>query len=89
MISVGPAGRVIMRRYKTVNVTIFLETINVINVKICMVVLLSELCLFKPLSVTLTIFQCHWSVKQFQQKNLCSHPIKLKLHRIVNNVSMS
>ena len=37
---------------------------NAINVKICMMVLLIELYLFFPLSVTVTIFQGHSSVKQ-------------------------
>ena len=38
------------------NVGIYSDTINVINVTLCMVVLLIELYLFIPLSVTLTIF---------------------------------
>ena len=52
---------------KNENIGIYSETINVINVKLCMVVLLIELCLFIPLSVTLTIyiFQGHSSVEWF------------------------
>ena len=44
---------------------IFSDIINVINVKLCMMVLLIELYLFIPLSITLTIFQGHSTVKQF------------------------
>ena len=51
-----------------------------------MMVLLIELYLFMPLSVTLTMFQCHRSVKQFYQKMLCSYPIQMKPHRIVKYV---
>ena len=36
---------------------IFLGTINVMNVKLCIKLLLTELDLFLPLGVTLTIFQ--------------------------------
>ena len=50
------SGQVIVRRGKDFNITIFLDTINVINVKLCMVVLHTELYLFIPLLVTLTIF---------------------------------
>ena len=39
--------------------------INVINVKLCMMVLHCEHYLFTKLSVTLTLFQGHSSVKQF------------------------
>ena len=62
MISVGLAGRVIVRRGKNFNVAIFPDTINVIDVKLCMIVLLVELYLIIPLSMT---FQGHRSVKQF------------------------
>ena len=44
---------------------IFSDIINVIHGKLCMLVLLIELDLFIPLSMTLTIFQGHSSVKQF------------------------
>ena len=44
----------------------FSDTINVINIKRCMMVLLIELFLFIPLSWTLTIFQGHSSVKQLR-----------------------
>ena len=43
---------------KTVNVAIFLDTLNMINVRLCMMVVLIEL---YPL-----VFQGHSSVKQFQ-----------------------
>ena len=61
------------------NIGISTDTINVINVTLCMVVLLIELYLFIPLSVTLTIFKGHSHVKQFQLKNVCSYRVKLKL----------
>ena len=73
------------------NIGIYSETINVINVKLCIMILvklcimilLSELYLFIPLLVTLTIFQCHSSFEQFKRKILCSYPVKLKLCRAV------
>ena len=43
---------------------IFSDTVNVINVKLCMMVLLIKLYLFIPLSVTLTIFYGHSNVEQ-------------------------
>ena len=46
------------------NVLIFSDTINVMNVKLCMMVLLTELNLFISPSVTLTIFQDHSGVEQ-------------------------
>ena len=61
-ISVGPAGRMIVRCGKNLNVATFLDTINVINVKFYMMVLLPGLYLSTPLSVTMTIFQGHRSV---------------------------
>ena len=50
---------------KNFNIEIFSDTINVINVKRCMMVLLIELHVFIPLSVTWTIFESHSTVKQF------------------------
>ena len=41
---------------KTFNIGIFSDSINVVNVKLCMMVQLIELYLFIPLSVTLTIY---------------------------------
>ena len=41
------------------------DTMNVINVKLCVMVQHSELYLFIPLSATLTILQDHSKVKQF------------------------
>ena len=70
MVSVGPIDRsVIFWRGKNFNVAIFSDTINVINVKLYMMILLSVLYLFIPLSVTLTIPQNHGKVEQFQTKN--------------------
>ena len=39
------------------NIVIYSDTINVINLKLCMMILLIEFFLCIPLSVTLTIFQ--------------------------------
>ena len=64
MISVRPAGEVSMS-CKDFNVAIFSDTISMINVKHCMIVVLIELQPFVPLSVTLTVFQGHSGVKQF------------------------
>ena len=50
---------------KNFNIGIFLDTINMINVKLCMVVVLFELDLFIPLLVILIVFQGHSSVKKF------------------------
>ena len=44
---------------------IFSDTINIMNVKLCMLVLHAEFYLFITLSVTLTLFQGHSSVKHF------------------------
>ena len=60
---------------------------DIMNVKLCVMVLLFELYLFSTLSVTLTIFQGHSNVKQFYKKKLCSYLIKLKLCRIVIYIS--
>ena len=47
------------------NIGIYSDTTNVINVKLCMMVLLTELHLLMPHAVTVTIFQCHSNVEQF------------------------
>ena len=56
---------VIVRHGKNFNVAIFSDTTNVINVKLCMMILLTELYPLIPLQMTLSIFQGHSSVKQF------------------------
>ena len=76
------AGQV-SSRGKNFNNAIFSDTIYVINVKLCMMVLFIKLYLCIPLSVTFTIFQGHSSVNQFPLKFLCSYLIKLKFDRIV------
>ena len=58
---VGPVPRL----FENVNIGIYSDTINVINVKLCTMVLLTELYLFIPLSVTLTVFQGRTNVEQF------------------------
>ena len=65
------------------NIGIYSDTVNIINVKPCMVVLLIERYLFISLSVNLTIFQGHSNIKQFSLKSLCSYPVKLKFCWIV------
>ena len=60
MIIVGLAGQLIvwlcLAWQKLINVAIVSDTVNVINVKLCMIMWLIELYLFIPLSVTVTIF---------------------------------
>ena len=58
MSSVSPAGRV-SAFGKNFNIVIFSNTINMITVKVCMMVVLIELYLLIPLSLTLIIFQGH------------------------------
>ena len=50
------------------NTGIFSDTIDVINVKLCMMALHIELYLFGTFLVTFTLFQGHSSVKQFNRK---------------------
>ena len=57
MISVWPASQLIVQCGKNLNATNFFDLINVTNVRLCMMILLIELYLFKPLSETLTILQ--------------------------------
>ena len=71
---------------KNFNTGIFSDTINVINVKLCMMVLHTELYLFITLSVILTLFQNHSSVKQYSLKIVCSYLIKVKLCRVVKYI---
>ena len=63
MISVGPASHVSVCG-KDINVVIFLDTINMISVKLCMMVELIDLYPFISLSVTLIVFQGHSSVTE-------------------------
>ena len=63
-----------------INTWIFSDTINVVNVKLCMMILLIELHLFIPPSMTLTIFQGHSTEQCWLLLDiLCSYLIKLKL----------
>ena len=50
---------------KKINVAIFLDTMNTIDVKLCMMVVLIELYPCISLSVTLIVFDGLTSVKQF------------------------
>ena len=50
---------------KNFNIVIISDTMNMINVKLCMMVVLSELYPFIPLSVTLIVFEGHSNVKLF------------------------
>ena len=67
MIIIRPAGRVTVCG-KNLNVAIFLDTINMINVKLCIMVVLTGFYPFILLSVTLIVFQGHSSVKEFELK---------------------
>ena len=69
------------RFVKNLTFGIFSGTVNVINVKLCMMVLLIECYRCIPLSVTLTIIQGHSNVEHFKLKIVCSYPIKFKLYR--------
>ena len=60
MISVRPAG---FQHGKNFYIAIFSDTINLINVKLYMMVVLIELYPSIPLSVTLIIFQGHSNFK--------------------------
>ena len=57
---VGQVPRLVINYY----IAIYSDTINMIDVKLCMMVLLIELYLFIPLSMTLTIFQGHSNVEE-------------------------
>ena len=59
-----PASRVSICG-KNFEFAIFLDTINMLNVKLCMMVILTVFYSFIPLSVTLIVFQGHSIVKQF------------------------
>ena len=52
MVSIRPAACWLSGVAKKINIVIFSDTINVINVKLCMMLLLIDLYLFIPLSVT-------------------------------------
>ena len=85
MISVMPSDQFSVCG-KNFNVAIFSDTLNMINVRLCMIIVLIEFYPFIPLSATLILFQDHSSVKQFQLKILCSYPVKLKLCMIGNYI---
>ena len=68
---------------QNLNIEIFSDSLNVINVEVGMMLLLGELYLFVPLSVSMTIFQGYRNGKQFQLKKLCSYLVSLKVCRIV------
>ena len=67
MISVRPAGRASVCG-KKINIAIFLDTINMMNVKLCTMVVLIELYLFSTLLVKLTALEDQSSIKQFELK---------------------
>ena len=68
---------------KSFNTGILSHTLNVINVKLCMKLLLIKFYHFIPLSVNLTIFQDHSNVEQFYLILFCSYLVKLRVCRIV------
>ena len=67
-ISVKPAGQRVSLRGENFNVTVFFDTNNMINVKLCMMVVLIELYPFITLSVTLIAFQGQTSFREFNWK---------------------
>ena len=58
------------------NIGIYSHTIDMIQVKLYMLVLLIKVSPFIPLSLTLTTFQGHSNVEQFQLKILCSYSFR-------------
>ena len=58
----------VSRLVENIDGGIYLDTINVINIKLSMMTLHIELYLFIPFSVTLAIFQSHINVGQFKLK---------------------
>ena len=50
---------------ENINIGVYTDTINVINVKLCMVVVFIEPYLFITLSLTLTIFHGNSNFEQF------------------------
>ena len=78
MINVGLAGWRSVQSGKNFNVKIFLHTITLMNVKLCIVVLLIEPYLFISPTVTLTIYQGHSSFKQFETERQDSFDILIK-----------
>ena len=62
MISVTPVCPYVAKNF---TVAVFLDTVNMINVKLCMMVVLTELHSFIPLSVIVIAFQGYSNVKQF------------------------
>ena len=56
---------ILSRLVENVHIMIYSDTINVKNFKFCIMILLIELYLFTPLSLTLTISQSHNNVEQF------------------------
>ena len=59
MFSIGQVSGLV----ENFNIRIYSDTINVIHVELCMMVLLYELYMFITLSVTLTIFESHSNVE--------------------------
>lgn len=57
-----------------------------VNVKLCMVVLVVDLYLCVPFSVTVAVFEGRHSVERFELKATCSCLIRLKLCMILNYV---
>ena len=56
MIGVRPAAKLYVVCSKNFNIAIFSDSINMINVKLCMMVVLVELYPLIPLSVSLIVF---------------------------------
>ena len=77
MVSIRPTACWLSGVAKKINIVIFSDTINVINVKLCMMLLLIELYLFILFSVMLTVEL----ISRTQQcltlliECLCSYPI--------------
>ena len=59
------ACRVIVQHGKNFNLANVLDTINIINDKLCIMLLLTKLYPYTPVSMTLSVFQGHTIIRQF------------------------
>ena len=71
MISVRLTGQPSICMWQKLNVVIFSDTINVMNIKLCIMGVLTELYPFIPLSVTLIVSRSHWCPRVLIESYLC------------------
>ena len=85
MVLVGQVSELV----ENLNTGIFSDTVNVISVRLCMMVLYIELYLFITVSVTLTLFRGHSHVKHFWLKIICFNPISSNFVELLSTSSRS